>query len=97
MIGYQDTPFNESTFIDDTLAKPAAKKTNRYNPDLGLVEPLTNFYDFEPLRKKAVWEVNPGSEGVWKFKFEWQLENQVLGELVWTQKFPPVRVQKLIT
>ena len=31
VIGYQDTAFNETQFIDETLDQPAAKKTNRFN------------------------------------------------------------------
>ena len=31
VIGYQDTAFNETQFIDETLDQPVAKKTNRFN------------------------------------------------------------------
>ena len=48
-----------------------------------------NFYDFEAIRMPAVGGYDTTTEGKWKFKFEWQLENQVLGELIWEQSFPP--------
>ena len=57
----------------------------------GQVEPLVNFYDFEAIRMPAVGGYDTTTEGKWKFKFEWQLENQVLGELIWEQSFPPGR------
>ena len=50
-----------------------------------------NFYDFEAIRMPAVGDYDTTTEGKWKFKFEWQLENQVLGELIWEQSFPPGR------
>ena len=49
VIGYQDTAFNETQFIDETLDQPAAKKTNRFNHAVRVLRRLlrhvsTNLY-----------------------------------------------------
>ena len=49
-----------------------------------LSDPLVNFWDFDQL---ANFE---DTNGLWKFKFEWQLENSMLAELVWTQDYNPL-------
>ena len=49
-----------------------------------------NFFDFESLRYKGIWKYDTvDTKAKWRFRFQWQLENEALAELVWDQQFPP--------
>ena len=52
-----------------------------YQYDQG--DPLTNFFDLTTIDQFE------GTNGLWKFKFEWELEGGTLTELIWTQNFNP--------
>lgn len=71
-----------------------AKKTDRHNENIRLEEKFTNFFDFEALRYKGIWKYETHDRvAKWRFRFEWQLENEVLAELIWDQSFPPTTIK----
>ena len=91
VIGYQNSAFNNTEYLSSsldhadgvtTLSTAAEKKTIL---DLAKQEPMTNFFDVNELDAAGSFV----KDGKWKLRFDWQLENEVLGQLVWTQSFAP--------
>jgi len=72
-IAFQNAPFDNTEYLLRALEVGSRS------------EPFSNFFDFNNLQVGGNFE----KEGKWKFRFDWQLENAVLGQLVWTQTFSP--------
>ena len=87
---------NELDDCDDCVATDTTCKEQCHVSDYEPSEPLINFYDWTSLILEAIWardqtaNDNSPINGNWKFKFEWQLENNILSELIWTQDFCPI-------
>ena len=84
----QDSAFKEEDF--QASADSLAKKSDRLNPFRAVEGQFQNFFDFESLRYKGIWKYDTvDTKAKWRFRFQWQLENEALAELVWDQQFPP--------
>ena len=89
----QDHPLNNSEYLDWSYT---------YRVDEGKIEPYTNFFDLNGLlstdanfKRECVmgWDTTtspktPIKKDGWKFRFEWQLPNDQLVEMIWCQTFP---------
>jgi hypothetical protein len=84
IIAYQDAIINNTIYV---------KQENSFG---NKTEPLSNFFDFQNLTSGDVTFfripipatfTSPEIPGYWKFKLDWELENQILAELIWTQTF----------
>ena len=85
---FKDSAFKEEDF--QASADSLSKKTDRLNPFRAVEGQFQNFFDFESLRYKGIWKYDTvDTKAKWRFRFQWQLENEALAELVWDQQFPP--------
>ena len=74
IIAFQDRPINTSAY------------TERATVYGELTTELTNFWNFDDVFLE---DFKEPLTGLWKLKFEWELENSILAEVVWTQNYNP--------
>jgi hypothetical protein len=80
VIGFQDTFINNTNYTQ--LSLTFGEKT----------EPLDNFFDFNGLEDTNneaydIFKDSTDADNIfWRLKLEWELENQVLGEIIWEQE-----------